>query len=153
NKVIAWVISSNSAESACQTVTSAELTNRVTGFLNAMAKSPAGNSQEVVSRGKSLYDLLIKPIKALLEPNSSVFIVPDNVLNYLPFGALVCGESGKYFVEEFLFELAPSSSIMIGCCEQARRKAKVRDERILAVGNPGFDRAMYPLLADLPAAA
>lgn len=161
NKVIAWVISRDSVESSSQSVSPGELAEQVTGFVNAIAKapdnpasgSPATDNQEVVSRGKSLYRLLIAPIKADLEPNGFVFIVPDKVLNYLPFGAMVCPESGKYFVEDCLFELAPSSSIMISCCEQARYKTKVRDEQVLAVGNPSFDRARFPSLPDLPAAA
>ncbi|HJQ67766.1 MAG TPA: CHAT domain-containing tetratricopeptide repeat protein [Blastocatellia bacterium] len=153
DKVIAWVISRDSVESASQAVTLAELTDQVTRFLVAIAESRASDSPEVIGRGKSLYDLLIKPVKADLEPNGVVFIVPDKILNYLPFGAMICPESEKYFVEDYLFELAPSSSITTRCSEQARDKAKLRHERLLAVGNPSFDRVEFPSLPDLPSAA
>lgn len=153
DKVIAWVISKNSVESAYQAVTLAELTEQVTGFLIAITKAPASDSQEVINRGKSLYELLIKPVKANLEPNGMVFIVPDKILNYLPFSAMVCPESGKYFVEDCLLALAPSSSIMTSCSEHARNKTRLRDEKVFAVGNPSFDRARFPSLPDLPSAA
>ncbi len=150
DKVIIWAISRNSVESAYQAVTLAELTRQVTEFIVAIAKAATGDNQEVISLGKSLYDLLIQPIKSRLEPEHMIFIVPDKLLNYLPFGAMVCSESGKYFIEECMSGLAPSSSIMISCSEQARAKAKLRDEQMLAIGNPSFDRAKFSSLSDLP---
>lgn len=153
DRVIVWLISRDSVESADQAIPLAELTERVSGFLAAIAETSARGKEDVISRGKLLYDVLIKPIKFGLEPQALVFIVPDKVLHYLPFAALVCPESGKYLVEDCLFELAPSASMMVSCSEQARNKARRRDERVLAVGNPSFDRARFPRLADLPAAA
>jgi CHAT domain-containing protein len=153
NKVITWVISGDSIESAEQAIPLAELTERINGFLQAIAQPSTNDSREVTDRGKSLYELLIKPVKANLKTDGLVFIVPDKILNYLPFGAMICPQSGKYFVEEYLFELAPSSSLMLRCCEQAQEKANIRSEQVLAIGNPTFDRARFSLLADLPTAA
>ncbi|HEX8087738.1 MAG TPA: CHAT domain-containing protein, partial [Blastocatellia bacterium] len=153
DKVIAWLVSRDSVESASQAVTLSELTDQVTRFLISMTGTPASDRTEIISRGKSLYDLLIKPVKTSLDPNNVVFIVPDKILNYLPFGAMICPESGKYFIEDYLLEFAPSSSIITRCSEQARDKAKLRHESLLSVGNPSFDRAGFPSLPDLPSAA
>jgi CHAT domain-containing protein/tetratricopeptide (TPR) repeat protein len=153
DKVIAWVISRKSVESAYRAVTPGELTREVTAFLDALTRSPAGDGQDVNRKAKALYEILIRPISPRLEPGGVVFIVPDKILNYVPFGALVCPESGKYFIEECTFELAPSASIMIGCSDRAVERGRQREERVLAVGNPSFDRVRFPSLPDLPSAA
>ena len=153
NRVIAWVISRDSVECAYQAVTIAEIREAVAAFLTAITKRSDGTDQEVAGRGRALYDILIKPVKALLRPDALVFIVPDKILNGLPFGALVSPESGKYFIEDYLFEIVPSSSIMIRCSELAREKNSQRVERLLAVGNPSIDLEKFPGLPDLPSAA
>src|SRR5262249_32938298 len=87
------------------------------------------------------------------DPDSVIFIVPDKVLNNLPFGALICPGSGRYFVEEFLFALSPSASVMAACTQRANEDVDVRDEKLLAVGNPSFDSARFAMLPELPSAA
>src|SRR6185295_15517051 len=128
-------------------------TRRVNALLAVLAKAPPQDYQAAVTIAKSLYDILIRPVTAFLNPGCVLFIVPDKILNYLPFATLICPETGRYFVEDFAFALAPSSSLMISCSERAREKGAVRVEKILAVGNPNFDHAEFPSLPDLPSAA
>jgi hypothetical protein len=45
--------------------------------------------------------------------------VPDKLLHYLPFGALVSGTTGKPLLEDFRLEWSPSSTIFVDCSEQA----------------------------------
>ncbi|HEU4389773.1 MAG TPA: CHAT domain-containing tetratricopeptide repeat protein, partial [Blastocatellia bacterium] len=151
-KVIAWVISRDSVECFDRRLSRGELAETVNAFLGAMTAETQGNQDDIGRLAKSLYEILIRPAASRLE-QGILFIVPDKILNYLPFGALVCPDSGKYFIEDRVFELAPSSSLVIRCSDLAAERSKQRDERILAVGNPSFDRARFPSLQDLPAAA
>lgn len=154
NNLISWLISKHAVETTRQAVTVAELTEQVTAFVNAITKTTERNRQEELSeRGQRLYQLLIAPIKAHLPADDVLFIIPDKVLNYVPFGALVCPESGRYFIEERAFEIAPSSTIMIRCSERVAKRVRRVDEKVLAVGNPTFDHARFPSLPDLPAAS
>jgi CHAT domain-containing protein len=154
NTVISWVISKHAVATAQRAVTVAELNEGVTAFVDTITKPNERNREKDFRyRATRLYQLLIAPIKAALSPDDLLFIIPDKALNYLPFGALVCPESGRYFIEECTFEIAPSSSIMISCSERAGKRAKPADEKALAVGNPSFDHTRFPLLPDLPAAA
>jgi CHAT domain-containing protein len=47
---------------------------------------------------------------------------------------------------------APSASLLVLATENARQKERVRNENLLSVGNPDFDREENPNLADLQAA-
>lgn len=99
---------------------------------------------------KSLYDLIIEPIREKLDPNKVLCFVPDKVLHYVPFGALISGSSGRYLVQDYRLMTSPSASILIESSKRASDMASVREEHLLAVGNPTFDRADNPNLADLP---
>jgi CHAT domain-containing protein len=62
-----------------------------------------------------LYDELIEPLDEHLPPSiSHLHIVPEGVLHYLPFGALL-GEDGKFLVERMSLSVAPSVSILKLC--------------------------------------
>ncbi len=48
---------------------------------------------------------------------------------------------------------SPSATILIDLTNQARARTAVKEERLLAVGNPAFDRAANPNLSNLPGAS
>jgi CHAT domain-containing protein len=51
-----------------------------------------------------------------------------------------------------LLAVSPSASLLVILSEIAGRKDVLRDERLLSVGNPSFDRDNFPSLSDLPSA-
>ena len=153
DKIITWVVSRESVESVYQPIATAELSDRVAQFLNSINQPAPRDHLEASRLGASLYELLIQPVSGFLLPGGTVFIVPDKGLNNLPFGALVDPGSGRYFVEDHLFAVAPSSTIMVSCSERAAEKRAVNSESALTVGNPSFDRRGTTSLPDLPAAA
>lgn len=55
----------------------------------------------------TLYDLLIKPIEARLQPGGTLVIVPDGPLRALPFAALIDGND-KFLIERTRLALAPA---------------------------------------------
>lgn len=101
---------------------------------------------------KTLYDLLIEPIKDRLNPHLVICFVPDKVLHYVPFTALLSGNSGRYLAQDYRVMASPSTTIFIESTNKARAKETVKDERLLAVGNPRFDRTTNPKLTNLPGA-
>src|SRR5262249_9439058 len=92
-------------------------------------------------------------VAPLVEPNKQICVVPDKILNRLPYGALVSRATGRYLIEDYLPTYAPSASLFVLCAEEANRKSIQSPERLLSVGNPSFDRRAFPDLEDLPAAA
>jgi CHAT domain-containing protein len=119
-----------------------------------MVRGGADSDQATLSaEAASLYELLIKPVEGMLDRHKTLCIVPDKILNYLPFAALMAAPD-KYFVEarEHGFVLSPSSSVFILCSEDARGKEETRAEELLSVGNPQFDPQAFSDLADLQSA-
>ncbi len=76
-----------------------------------------------ISLAKKLYSLLIKPIKNKLLNKRVVYIVPDGVLNYLPFEALISEETTStnnpdfsklhYLINDYEFCYNYSAGLMI----------------------------------------
>ena len=93
----------------------------------------------------------MKPVEPWLDADKQICIVPDKILNYLPFGALIT-PSGKYLMEEKLLGRAPSSSIFITCSDSAAERAAAVNERLLSIGDPKFDRQYFKSYNYLPAA-
>ena len=153
DKLIAWVISKTSTRSVHLRVNLKELSASITEFVRALIKAQPRNLEDIDKRAKALYEVLITPVKPILNTDAVVFIVPDKILNIVPFGALVCPATGKYFVEDHTFAIAPSSNVMIKCSDRAASRRNMQQESALVIGNPSFDVNKFPLLADLPAAA
>ncbi|MBD0372764.1 MAG: CHAT domain-containing protein [Pyrinomonadaceae bacterium] len=156
NKLLIWVVSKSGAlQSRVQVVTADKLTEKVKRYLELIFKERAGGmSNEALDAAKELYDLLIAPVESLLDKEKQVCIVPDKILNYLPFNALLSRSSGKFLLEDFKLMRAPSTNIFLACSEAAQqKKIKAQPERLLSVGNPSFDHARFPSFQDLPSAA
>ena len=50
---------------------------------------------------KSLYKLIIEPIREKLDPNLVLCFVADKDLHFVPFGALMSEQSGHYLVQDY----------------------------------------------------
>jgi CHAT domain-containing protein len=103
---------------------------------------------EVSEMARELYDYLIRPVEQHLQPGAGVCIVPDKALHFLPFAGLI-DESGKYLLESLRLSYAPSASVLVRCLEEDNGSTDGSRERILAVGNPRFDRTFFPNLQPL----
>ncbi len=103
---------------------------------------------ELSEKAHALYNYLIGPIEARLSDGKRLCIVPDKTLNFLPFAALVDG-SGKYLIDSYRLTYAPSASVLVRCLTEARIKNASSTEKILAVGNPLFNKTKFPNLKEL----
>ena len=101
---------------------------------------------------KRLYDLLIAPISNQLNPDKVLCFIPDKTLHYLPFGALMSTASGHYLAQDYRLMISPSATILIESSNRSQARSSFQEERLLAVGNPNFDRSANPNLSDLASA-
>jgi CHAT domain-containing protein/tetratricopeptide (TPR) repeat protein len=101
---------------------------------------------------KRLYDLLIAPVSSRLDSSKVLCFIPDKKLHLLPFGALMSTTSGHYLAEDYWLMISSSSTILIESSNRAQERSSVQDERLLAVGNPTFDRSSNPDLPNLASA-
>lgn len=148
-KLLVWYLGRNKIVSKPVPVTSVELTELVSSTLKQIVQRDEHGPAENL---KKLYRLLIEPIKDELDPGLVLCLVPDKVLHYVPFGALLSNSSGHYLAQDYRLVLSPSASVLIEATRKASEKSSIKDERVLAVGNPNFDRAVNPKLSSLPSA-
>jgi CHAT domain-containing protein len=147
DKLAVWVLTKTRFDFFEKQITAAEVEKKVEAYRASVLSK---DSSEATARAaRELYDLLIPPG---LDGSRQLCIVPDKSLHRLPFASLV-SPSGKYLLEEFALSYAPSASVLALATANARRRESERDETILSVGDPDFDREENPGLANLQSAA
>jgi CHAT domain-containing protein/tetratricopeptide (TPR) repeat protein len=153
NNLLIWMVSKGEdLHSESIKISLDNLNEKVRNYIRLVSKPYENNPEETSREARSLYEILIKPVESAIDKNKRLCIIPDKILNYLPFAGLISSDSGKYFIQEHNFILAPSSSIFVTCSEAAREKSEQTREHIVTVGNPLFDKAAF-LLDDLKSAA
>jgi len=147
DRLAVWVLTGTRFDHFERAVAADELEKKVEAYRDAVvSKAPA---ESVARAGRELYELLIPPG---LDADRQLCVVADKSLHRLPFASLV-SPAGKYLLEEFALSYAPSASVFVQATANARGKAKVEDETLLAVGDPDFDREENPNLPSLRSAA
>jgi CHAT domain-containing protein len=152
DKLVVWYVARDRFDSRIVEVGSEELSERVDRFLNLVSRPP-GDEVTLRMEAAGLYDLLLGPVIELVETGKQLCVVPDKILNFVPYAALLSRATGRYVAEDFLLSYAQSSNVFLNDTEAARRKGGTKSERVLSVGNPLFDREAFPFLDDLPYAA
>ncbi|HEV2706277.1 MAG TPA: CHAT domain-containing protein [Pyrinomonadaceae bacterium] len=153
NKILIWVISKSKISVVSQEVSQKELNEKVTGYVQMVSRAAEPEKEDALRGARDLFDILIRPVEALLDREKELCVIPDKVLNRLPFATLVSRSSGRYLIEDYLLLTSQSPTIFVLCSERAAQKEGDREETLLSVGNPRIDRTAYPTLPDLPLSA
>jgi CHAT domain-containing protein len=158
DKLDVWVISKNSSSFVEIPVTADEVNKKIEDFrkpfeelkgkeslfIDILSKCSAGNLSE-------LYSIIFKPVldKVSIPDNAELFIVPDGILYYLPFEALVTEmgknsdkgvvfsdfSKNKYLIEKYSISYIPSATLLD---PSLREKKEKPSGTFLAFGNPDF---------------
>lgn len=153
DKVVIWVITNSSVRSALSEIRASELEQGIRLYVKLLSGGGTYDREAMLKVARELHRALIAPIERFLNNDLQLCIVADKSLNYLPFGALVSESSGRYLIEDFQLQVAPSATVFVQCSEEAKKREKVSSERLLVVGNPRFDHSQFPSLPDLPDAS
>ena len=153
DKLLIWVIRGNKITPHEQQISWRYVGERVRRFVQAVGTLPSDRDPTFTSDAKELHNILIAPIESLLDENKLTCIVPDKVLHYLPFAALISEADNKYLIEKYRIQLAPSSTIFLQSLKEGSQNDRQVEERLLSVGNPTFDPRSFPSLQPLPAAS
>ena len=125
--------------------------DEIINYYRSLLISPSGKGRgiEVKEAGvkggrlgelsRMLHDFLIKPIMSELKGKTSLTILPDGVLGFLPFESLINGE-GKYLVEAYEIKYAQSMAVMDII---SKRNYTVKRKPLLAFGGAVYDRITY----------
>jgi CHAT domain-containing protein/Flp pilus assembly protein TadD len=154
DELVIWVLAGKQLNSTSVPIKGEELNAKVNAYLRLISSpsTSARDAEEVSNRARELYDKLIAPVESLLVKEKQLCVVPDKILNLLPFGTLVSRASGEYLLNRYELMVSPSSTSLVLFSEMAAHKRLPQEERILSVGNPSFDRTAFPSLPDLSSA-
>lgn len=152
NKLTVWVVTPTEIQRAEVPITAEALSTKVNDFLDTVNRPPTAGPYKP-NRGTELYQILIAPIERHLDQGRFLLIVPDKILNYVPFAALTSPATSRYLIEDFDLGAAASATLFVNLSAAAQGKSGTRDERLLSVGNPRFDGALFKSLRDLPSSA
>lgn len=152
DKVVIWYVANNRFESKTVNIGSDQVMAKVDQLLNLVSHPPTDQHQPILQPATELYDLLIQPVSEWLDRGKQLCIVPDKALNLLPFGVLFSSATQRYLVEDFALIYAASTNTFVRDTILAVERNQNSRETLLGIGNPTFDRRVFPNLDDLPSA-
>lgn len=146
DKLAIWIIEKDKFEYSEKIISAVELEKKAFEFRQAvLARQTKENISE---KARELYEILIPKN---LDSKKTICFIPDKSLNLIPFAALV-SENDKYLIEDFSVLYSPSASVFVIASEKAKSKETIKNERLLSIGNPSFDRTENTNSANLPQA-
>jgi CHAT domain-containing protein len=152
-KLVGWLVSRELFCTKQVDISAKELTGKVSDFLQNISHPSNEPDERAEQLGRELYTVLLAPFEGLLRSDKQLCIVPDKILNYLPFAALKSPVSGRYLIEDFTISFSPSANAFLAGSELARSKEAVQREALACVGDPAFSGADFPGFPRLRSAA
>lgn len=118
-----------------------EIELKLRPYIDRLSKAPPNfHLQTELAKQRSmasdLFSLLLGKLATKLTPNSELIVIPDGLLNYLPFETLVL--DGRYLIEDYQITYLPSASLieLLGTAS-AKAKISAGDQmNLLAFGDP-----------------
>ena len=147
--LVIWVISDSAFYSEISHVRLTDLETKVESYLAHLTNGQGDDKKLAEREAQELYDWLMRPIASALDEQKELCIVPDGILNYLPFAALIEHSSGKYLIEKYAIAYAPSTTVFLSLTQALEKKKLSTASRCLSVGNPAFDQQRFPQLREL----
>jgi len=148
DQTLIWVITRDITQVAVARISRADLQTRVHRYLNSVSDRNY-SLEDIGKQSKELFDSLIRPVEPWLDKQKQLNIVPDKILNALPFDSLISSASGRLLIEDYAVSYAPSATVLALVSTEAGTIDPRQPERILAVGNPRLEDARYQVLPSL----
>lgn len=125
-----------SSTQAPESSASSDKFDDIVNYYRSQLSNPAGQSREL---GKLLYQLLIKPMEQDIAGKSTLLILPDGILGFLPFETLV-DDDGRYLVEKYDVRYVQSLSVLAA---MKTRRYDSKRKPMLAFGGAVYDPITY----------
>jgi CHAT domain-containing protein/tetratricopeptide (TPR) repeat protein len=146
DKTLIWVINQHDFQVKESQVSRGQLENLVRNYLRSVSEP---HSDDVTTQGRKLFELLIQPVESLLDHKQQLNIIPDKVLNLLPFASLVSTTSNKFLIDDYCISYSPSATVLILASGGASKINPGHPEKILSIGNPSFNPDRFRSLPNL----
>jgi len=127
-RLVIWTIGEGAPTTAVRPISRSDLSAKVREFSACVSES-----KKVVCNDTAIADLLLTPVKQHVQGASSLTIVPDPVLEPVPFAALRTPWTGRLLLEDVTIAFAPSLSP-----GRPSHRATIGNRHALLVGNPAI---------------
>ncbi|MEW6736024.1 MAG: CHAT domain-containing protein, partial [Acidobacteriota bacterium] len=144
DRVLIWMVSHESFHMAETIIDNNSLTVAVMAFRDAIERG--AQSAELKRLSTRLYQMIISPILPTIPKQATLVIIPDRILNTVPFAALLAPQTDRYLIADHVIEIAPSATVFLRCLQRNRRLHNIKTTSALIVGNPLIDRSNFPNL-------
>lgn len=144
-ELLIWTIGKDRFEQHRVSVTASALEEMVDRYRRSLVD---GSADPDLALSERLYQLLVGSA-GHVESGSNLMVIPDRWLHFVPFVALR-DSTGRYLVRDHPVSYAPSAILLTSNLARARQRFS-RSSKVLAIGNPAFDRRTFQL-PYLPAA-
>ncbi len=145
DRLLTWVLWQGRIESHSQVVTDERFETSIRRFVGEIERREDPDSIDKLAR--DLYSMLIPSTVAALPGNVELCLIPDKILNILPFAALRNPHTGRFLIEERTIRITPGlaqSGVV--------KKRHPRIPSAFLVAATVFDRNAFPDLLPLPGA-
>ncbi len=150
DRIAVWSVTADGFAAAQHKLETATLETAAAAFIRSLSAPATNGVDDRLQLGEAVASAMIRPFVALIDPKRKVVVIPDKVLAKVPFGALPGLNDNDFLIRDFELHYAPSSSVYVIAARNAEQHT---DERILAVGDPAFDRERFAGLPQLSGAA
>jgi CHAT domain-containing protein len=147
--LLVWRLREGSLKMYVLPATRREVAEEV-GSLRA-ALADASSLEAGKTAASKAFDVLLRPALEGLPAETELIFMPDRELHRVPFSALFNTSRGRYLIEDHPCLVVPSLEIYLASQERDT-SATPKPRRVLAVGDPAFDRAQFADLPHLPSA-
>ncbi|HKH44783.1 MAG TPA: CHAT domain-containing protein [Thermoanaerobaculia bacterium] len=150
DRLLVWGLTREGNQFRAIPLSKQDLGKQVRQFRSALLQR---DTLENAALGRDLYDVLVGPFRQLVSDAETLILVPDGPLYDLPFAALTDPHTAHYLVREKALGYSPSATIHIRSLAREAALEQQPTARALVVGDPAFDREIFPKLKPLPGAA
>jgi len=118
-----------------------KIENSIRAFLKVLSNYPHGKFKGILA-AKRIYNELIFPAEKKISAFiNNLIIIPDGILYYLPFEALIKNMKDqihvdRYLIEDYRISYSPSSSILLFLSRNHHKQDSIKG--LLAFGNPFY---------------
>lgn len=144
HQVLLWVSGPRGSKMVITEVDREALHSKLATLLAAARRRDMGTLHSLAT---ALYEILIAPVAASISGVSMVVIVPDRVLQELPFGLLRDSSTGRYLYESHALVFSPSATAYERLSRISHRPSEI-STRLLAVAATRGEKPTLPLLPE-----
>jgi CHAT domain-containing protein len=149
DRLFAWALTRQGTHFIEHSLPAAELSRLVAAHRTAIdGRAPLTVVRRSAAR---LHDELVRPLLPFIAPQRALVVIPDGVLESVAFASLWNRQTGRYLVEDYLLDVAPSGTVFVRASVGAAA-THGPTPRVLVVGNPQFDRHVWVGMPNLPGA-